>query len=179
MNNVIVNPIFKDSITFLKTAAETNGAYAEHLLTLMPGGNNPMHTHSAFTETFVAVKGVLGVQLKGERRLLLPGESYIVKRNEPHHFFNPGDEQISFRVIHKPGHVGMENMLRIMYGLATDGLTNKSGIPKNILTIALLGEMGDSRVTGPLSLLNPILSLLAKRARKKGLDKQLLQRYCQ
>jgi quercetin dioxygenase-like cupin family protein len=179
MKSVIVNPLFKDSITFLKTAEETRGAYAEHLLTLMPGGGNPMHVHRAFTETFVAVKGVLGIQLKNERKLLLPGESYTVRRNEPHCFFNNSDEAIVFRIVHKPGHTGMENMLRIMYGLAADGLTNKNGIPKNIFTLAVLGDMGDSRVVGPMAVLNPFLSILARRARKKGLDRQLIDRYCQ
>jgi quercetin dioxygenase-like cupin family protein len=179
MQRTIINPVFKDSITFLQTAAETKGTFAEHVLTLAPGGGNPLHTHSAFTETFIAVKGLLGIQLKGKRKILLPGESYIVRRGEPHSFFNNGDEPIIFKVIHRPGHTGMENMLRILYGLAADGLTNKKGIPKNIYTIALLAQMGDSRIAGPLSVLNPLMGWLAKRAQQKGMDKALLQRYCQ
>lgn len=178
MKRTIVNPVFKDSITFLETASETNGEYAVHELTVRPGGGNLMHFHTSFTETFIAVKGILGIQLKDRIKLLLPGESHTVQKNEVHHFFNPAATDVIFRVIHRPGHKGMENMLRIMYGLASDGLTNKKGIPKNLYTLALLGEMGDSRVAGSLSLLNPLFAWLAGKARKKGMENRLLEKYC-
>jgi hypothetical protein len=42
-----------------------------------------------------------------------------------HGFFNPEDEEITFRVELHPGHAGFEQSLHIMYGLAADGLTDE------------------------------------------------------
>jgi len=178
MERTIINPIFKDSISFIKTVDETGGAYAEHELTVMPGGRNPPHIHTSFTETFVSVQGLLGLRLKYRQVFLEPGEVYTVEQNELHNFFNPGKETIMFRVIHSPGHAGVEKMLRIMYGLGADGLTNKKGIPFDINIIALLSEMGDSRLPGINSILHPLFSRIASRARSRGLENELLAKYC-
>ena len=63
-----------------------------------------------------------------------------------------------------PGYKGAENMLRITYGLAADGMANKKGIPKTLSAIALLCEMGDTSLTGIFSILSPALKVLASRA---------------
>lgn len=167
MQRTIVNPLFKDTVTFLKTSAETNGAYSQLEVTLRPQGGNLSHIHTAFEETFIAVKGILGLQLKEEVKFLKPGESYTVEKNEIHNFFNVGKKEITFRIIFEPGHEGMENTLRIAYGLAADGLTNKKGVPKNLFAAALIMEMSNSYPTGILASMKPLLSLLARRARKK------------
>lgn len=178
MQRTFVNPIYKDTITFLQTAKETGGDYSLHLLTLQPGGGNPPHIHTAFTETFTAVEGVLGLQLRHKKILLKPGESYIVRRNEIHNFFNPTDEMILFRIKFLPGHEGMEHALCIAYGLAADGKTNKKGIPTSLSVAALLMDMSNSYMTGLASAFQPLLGWLAKRARKKGIEKELKEKYC-
>lgn len=82
MQRTIINPLYKDTITFLKTTKETGGDHSLHLLTLQPGGANPPHIHTAFTETFTAVEGILGLRLRNKTVFLRPGESYVVqKRN--------------------------------------------------------------------------------------------------
>lgn len=178
MQRTIINPLYKDTITFLETAAESKGKHTLLKATLMPGGSNPPHYHTAFAETFMALKGVLGLQLRNRSVLLQPGERYTVQKGEIHNFFNPGNEAILFHIVFKPGHEGMEHTLRIGYGLAADGLTNKKGMPKNLYTAALIMEMSNSYPAGILSLLRPLLSWLARRAKKRGLDKQLIERYC-
>ena len=178
MQRTIINLLYKDTVTFLETSVETGGRHSLLDVTLMPGGGNLRHFHTAFTETFIAVKGILGLQLKDRRRLLYPGESYTVQENEVHNFFNPGDNEITFQIVFKPGHEGMENTLRIAYGLAADGLANKKGIPKNLYAAALIMEMSNSYPTGIMSLIKPLLLLLAKRARKKGIEQMLIEKYC-
>lgn len=174
----IVNPLFRDTVHFIETAAETNGKYSQMEVVLMPGGGNPPHVHNVFTETFAPVKGILGLKLGRKKIYLMPGESYKVKTGEVHNFFNPSNKPVTFQLKFFPGHAGMENMLRIVYGLAADGLTNKKGLPKSILVSALIMKMSDSYPTGILSLLRPFLSFLAKRAQKKGIEKQLFDKYC-
>lgn len=179
MQRTFVNPHYKDSITFLQTAKETGGKYSLHLLVLQPGGSNPPHIHTAFTETFTAVDGILGLQLHNKKVYLKPGESYVVRRNEVHNFFNPNKETIRFRIEFLPGHEGMEQALQIAYGLARDGKTNKKGIPASLPVAALLMDMSNSYMTGLAAALQPLIGWLAKWARKKGIDKKLKETYCQ
>jgi quercetin dioxygenase-like cupin family protein len=178
MKRTIVNPIFKDTVTFIKTSEETNGRSSELEVFLYPQGGTPMHTHSRFIETFTAVDGVLGLRVEGEKILLNPGEKFSVQRGKAHHFFNEGSGPIKFHLEFTPGHTGAENMLRIIYGMAGDGLSNKAGVPKSITAIAVVSEMGDSMLTGVMSILAPLLKILAKIGRRNGLEKKLLARYC-
>lgn len=178
MQRTIVNPIYKDTVTFLETTAETGGTHTLLELTLLPGGSNPPHIHKAFTETFTALEGPLGLRLKRGEKILSPGQSYTVQRHEVHNFFNPSNAEIKFQVLFQPGHTGMENALRIAYGLASDGFTDKKGNPKNLSVAALLMEMSGSYPTGFLSLITPLLAVLARKARKKGVEKALLEKYC-
>lgn len=179
MKKKLVNPVIKDSITFIQTSDETNTSITELELTLMPKGGNFPHYHTAFTETFTAMDGTLGLQLPGEKtKILQPGQVYSVPPNQVHRFFNPGPTEIKFNIKITPGHKGFENALRILYGLAEDGLTDKKSIPKNLSHVAIIGNLSDSRLLGFMKLLSPLFNLLAKRARKNGLEEKLIARYC-
>ncbi|MCD9018059.1 cupin domain-containing protein [Parachryseolinea silvisoli] len=176
--DAIYNPIFKDTCTFVKTSAETQGEYSELEITLGPLGGNPLHKHTAFCETFTVLEGQLGVSLQGMDRILLPGESVTVEPGDIHRFFNPTNEDVTFRLLFTPGHTGAENMLRILYGLARDGETNKNGIPKSIVHLALCGEMGNSKLPGILSLISPLLKALAWYGKRNKVEQMLLEKYC-
>ena len=52
MKRTIVNPIIKDTVTFLQTSQESGGKITEGEITLMPGGGNPLHYHKTYSETF-------------------------------------------------------------------------------------------------------------------------------
>jgi mannose-6-phosphate isomerase-like protein (cupin superfamily) len=179
MDDIIYNPIFKDTVRFIKTSVQTEGKVSELEVKLGPKGGNPLHRHKAFAETFTAISGYLGLTVNGNKVLLKPGERITVQKGEVHQFFNPGSEPIKFNIQFTPGHTGAENMLRIMYGLARDGKTNSKGIPKNILVLALVGEIGDSALAGIMSVTTPIFKAIATIGRKKGIDKVLLENYCQ
>jgi quercetin dioxygenase-like cupin family protein len=179
MKKVIVNPIFRDTVTFIKTSAETKGQFTEAELILMPGGRNPLHYHLSYSETFTAIDGELGVGLaKRKKKFLKPGETYTVEPKNLHHFFNPNGSEIKFKVVLKPGHEGFENSLRILYGLAEDGLTNKKGIPKNLQHSAIIVCMSDMNLPGFFTLISPLLKRMAKKAKDSGVEQQLIDRYC-
>ncbi|WP_262491776.1 cupin domain-containing protein [Nitritalea halalkaliphila] len=135
-----------------------------------PKGGSPMHYHKTFSETFTAVEGTLGLKLKSGERRLQPGESYTVKPFEVHGFFNPSaSESIRFSIRLAPGHSGFENALRIMYGLAQDGLTDKNGIPKDLGVAFWLGELNDSHVDMlAFKVLSPLGKFLAKKVKNPG-----------
>jgi quercetin dioxygenase-like cupin family protein len=79
MKRVILNPIFRDTVTFIKTASETNGQFTEAELILIPGGGNPLHYHLSYSETFTPIEGLLGLGLaKRKKKFLRPGETYTI-----------------------------------------------------------------------------------------------------
>lgn len=179
MKRTYYNPVIKDTITFLQTAAESGNQVTEIEITLMPGGGNPLHFHRTYSETFIAIDGDLGLKLGGGRKKVLkPGESHCVAPMQLHSFFNPGNSEIKFKVQIHPGHTGFENSLKILCGLAADGLTNKKAIPKSMKHLAMIGEMSDMRLPGIIGLLTPVLKRVAKKARQRGEEKELIERYC-
>jgi quercetin dioxygenase-like cupin family protein len=178
LDRTIVNPIFKDTATFLKRARETGGKYCECEVTLLAGGRNVPHIHKKYSETFTAIQGNLGVRAGGKTIILKPGETFTVPIGVVHYFFNPGHAAIRYKIVIAPGFEGFEYMLRILYGLARDGQTDKKGFPKSLSRLALVGEIGDSSGAGILVLLAPLLKFLAARARKSGEEQRLINKYC-
>lgn len=172
------HPIQRDYVTFLETSAETGGARTLIEVELAPGGGNPPHYHLAYDEHFEVVRGTLGVVVEGRALTLGPGDTATAPLNTRHNFHNPTAEPTVFLVTLTPGSTGFERSLQIGYGLARDGLASARGIPRDLAHLALLLEMGDMRMPGALALLGPLLRFLARRARRRGLDRQLVARYC-
>ncbi|HEX8529977.1 MAG TPA: cupin domain-containing protein [Cytophagales bacterium] len=175
---VYLNPVIGDKLVFLKTARETGGAYTLVEIELAAGGGNMPHIHRAFSETFIPLEGTLGVRSGREKLRLHPGQVHTVPPGTPHYFHNPSDQPVRFQVELRPGHEGFENSLKIAYGLAGDGLTNGKGVPRNPMHLSVVGILGDTYLPGPLALLMPLFRWLARRARRNGVEKELLQRYC-
>ena len=179
MKRTIVNPIIKDIVTFLQTSEESGGKISEAEITLMPGGRNPLHYHKTYSETFTAIDGELGLKIGRKKTMVLKeGQSYTVKPRSLHSFYNPTDKEIRFNVKLIPGHTGFENSLRIIYGLAGDGLTNKNTIPKSIKHTAIVVCMSDMNLPGLFTYLFPILKLIAKKAKTSVEEKMLIDKYC-
>jgi mannose-6-phosphate isomerase-like protein (cupin superfamily) len=174
---VFVNPLFKDKATVLKTSEETGGRYLLGLLEVAPGGGNPMHTHSLFEETFTAVEGMLGVQYGDKEIYLNPGESLTIPVHQPHNFFNRGKKPVICQVKLTPAHEGFIKGIAILYGLAADGKTSKKGIPKNLMHLALFSDLMDTMPVGLIGWFAPLFRRLAARARKKGIEEALLEKY--
>ena len=176
---VFENPLIKDRVTVLESAEETGGDYLLLQVELEAGGGNAWHYHTSFAEEFTAVEGTLGIGVNKKQVLLKPGQKAVAHIGQVHRFYNPGREKILFHVKLVPGNTGFLQTLGIAYGLAADGLTNKKGIPKKLDHLACVWELSDTRLTGFLSLITPFLLRRAKRARKKGIQKMLLEKYCQ
>ncbi len=179
MKRVIENPILNDRVTFIRTASETGGSVSELEISMGPGGGPPLHYHTSYTETYTAIEGEVALEFAGgHTEILKPGESRLVKIGEVHRFFNPTQREIRFRNEVHPGHEGFENALRILYGLATDGLYNDKKVPKDINHLAICAVMSDMRLPGLMALTSQLLKFIAARARRKGIEQELLDRYC-
>ena len=172
MKRTIVNPIIKDTVTFLQTSEETGGKITDLELTLLPKGGNVLHYHN-YSEKFTAIDGELGLVLgkSKQKKILNPGETYTVPAMALHNFYNPIDREIKFGIQVEPGHQGFENMLRILYGLASDGLTDKESKPKNLTHMAIVVTMAELNAPGLLTFMAPFFKILAKRAKKNEKNK--------
>jgi len=172
------NPAINDVATFIKTSAETDGAYTLMEIDLGRSKGPPLHYHNAFSETFEVKEGVLYLQVGKDKKILNLGESITVPAGTHHRFYNEADNTVKFQITLQPGYTGMENFIKILYGLASDGLADKNGKPKNFAHLAVALIMSDSNAPGWMSLLSPIIRRVAKRAKKDGTEKWLLDTYC-
>ena len=174
---VLENPIYKDRAIIIKTSQETGGAYSLGQLEIAPGGRNGLHKHSAFTETFTAIEGRLGVMYGKKKLFLNPGESLTIPLKTSHYFFNDGNDTITCQVKLQPGHEGFEKGIAIAYGLAKDGGTNRKGVPKSFTYLSLIIVLTDTIPAGVLGLMMPLFRTFARKARNKGIESELLEKY--
>lgn len=173
-----VNPAINDSATFLKTSAETNGEYTLIEIDLGKSDGPPLHYHNAFSEKFQVQEGILYVQVGKDKKILNVGESVTVPAGTHHRFYNETNDKVKFHITLIPGHTGMENFIKIFYGLAADGLSDKKGKPKKFAHLAVALIISDSNAPGWMSLLSPVIRAVARRAKKNGTEKWLLDKYC-
>lgn len=173
----IYNPIQKDYVTFLETSSDTSGARTMVDVELAPGGGVGIHYHKTYTETFEVLEGELKVQLGKEIVTLHAGEKATAETNIVHRFFSESDKVCKFRCTLNPASRGFEESLQVGYGLARDGKANAKGMPKDPLALAWLFSISESNLPGWRSIFEGLLRRQARKAVKKGLDKQLREQY--
>jgi quercetin dioxygenase-like cupin family protein len=177
MERKIYNPIQKDQVTFLRTHADTNGECTLVEVELADGGGVGLHYHKTYTEMFDCLEGVVEVQVGKTVHLLKAGQSAIAAPYMNHLFRNRSGRPCRFRVEIRPASRGFEKSLQIGYGLACDGHCKPNGFPKDKLALAWLFDISESNLPGWMSLFEFILRKQAKKARRKGIDKELEERY--
>ena len=174
----IYNPVQKDYATFWETSEHSNGTRTLGEVELAPGGGNTPHYHRTFSEHFQVLEGELDVLLGKTTHRLKAGESATVPAGTLHCFSNPTRQTTRFMVEIRPGHTGFEQALQIIYGLASDGKTNAKGIPTNFYHLAVVGQLSDTTLPGLMDLLAPVFRWLYKQAQAKGIEQELIERYC-
>jgi mannose-6-phosphate isomerase-like protein (cupin superfamily) len=137
--DTIENPVTGERIVFLETSRETNGERVVIDTFVLPDGFvAAAHVHPHQQERFEILEGVLGMKA-GRRKLeLRPGETETIEPGTPHKFWNVGDEVVRFRCEVRPA-LQFEQLLETMFALATDGQTNKKGMP-NPLRLAVIAR---------------------------------------
>lgn len=168
------HPEQKDYATFVETSEETGGERTLIEVEVAPGGGTPPHYHNTYEEGFEVLEGELEVHVGGEVSTLHPGEKATVPVKTLHNFHNPTGEPTTFLVELRPASEGFEKALKAGYGLASDG---RNPLYHPYYLAVLLG-WGDMRLPGVFTVAEPLLRLLAKRARRKGVDRELEARYC-
>lgn len=172
------NPGIKDRVSFLETAASSGGLRTVICVDLAPGGGNTLHWHRHFDETFRPVEGTLGIQLERQELRLTPGEQTTAPRGKRHRFYNPSStEPIRFLVELKPASEGFERCIAYAYGLADDGLTSSTGVPKRPADLAMLAYWGDTYMPGIMGLVMRLMHRWGGRLVRKKRNHEALLRY--
>ncbi|MBI3509984.1 MAG: cupin domain-containing protein [Bacteroidetes bacterium] len=177
MERKIYNPVQKDHVTFLKTHADTNGECTLVEVELADGGGVGLHYHKTYSESFACLEGEVQIRLGKKIHTLKKGESATAHPNIHHLFRNRSGKTCKFKVELRPASIGFEQSLQIGYGLAQDGETDKKGFPKNKLALAWLFDISESNLPGWMSIFEFILRKQAKKARARGIDKMLTEKY--
>jgi mannose-6-phosphate isomerase-like protein (cupin superfamily) len=137
--DVIENTVTGERLLFLETSAETNGEYVLVECTVQPNGFvAAAHVHPHQTERFEIESGTIAFKLNGEEIVAGPGETVVVPPGSSHKFWNAGETEAVFVTEVRPA-LGFERLLETMFGLATDGKTNKKGMP-NPLRLAVIAN---------------------------------------
>lgn len=173
MSETIYSPVFGYSVTFLEEGKDTGGLYDFVRIELNPGGGNFRHFHLRFTELFTLEHGSLGVELRGKSTVLRQGESVFVPKGAPHRFFSVSEDPAVFTARMEPAS-RFPDVLRIAYGLARDGKTNRIGIPRNLLHTAYLWSLDKTAsAVAPPWLIGLTMAPLVPIGRLFGVDKRL------
>ena len=173
----IENPLTGERMTFLKTAADTNGKSFEFEFVAPPGWSVSEHIHPHQQERTEMISGVLSGRVAGEEFRLLPGEVCLVPSGVFHAWRNPSEEEeVRLSVEFSPA-LKMESGFETAWALARDGKATKAGLPKNPLQLVVFANEHKDEVllTRPpipvqkalfavLGLLAPVGRLLGYRA---------------
>src|SRR4051812_34643637 len=101
--DTITNPIQRDQITFLVTAAQSRGELIRMKAVLSPGGGNQAHRHPSFSEAFEVLEGTLVVQLGERLHTVAAGQRVVAVPNTVHRFLNRTQEPTTFITEVRPG----------------------------------------------------------------------------
>jgi quercetin dioxygenase-like cupin family protein len=141
--DTIENPITGERVTFLKTSAETDGELVVIDATVAPGGFVAAeHLHPYQSERFEILEGEIEFKLGKEVVTARPGDVVMVEPGTSHQFRNLGNEEIRFRTEVRPA-LSFETFLQTMFGLASEGKTNKEGMPNPFRLAVIMDEHFD------------------------------------
>jgi quercetin dioxygenase-like cupin family protein len=136
---VLDNPVTGERLIFRKCAAESGGELVVVECIVQPAGAvAAAHVHPRQEERFEVLRGTLGVRLGRQQQTAGPGERLTVPAGTVHRFWNAGDGEVHFVCEIRPAGQ-FEQLVETMFGLASDGRTNRKGMP-NPLRLAVIAR---------------------------------------
>jgi quercetin dioxygenase-like cupin family protein len=137
--DTIENPVTGERLVFRKTSRETGGQAVVIETFVQPNGFvAAAHVHPSQEERFEVLRGSVGFKVGRKKLVAGPGQRITVPAGTPHKFWNAGDEEAHFVCEVRPA-LQFESLLETMFALATDGKTNRKGMP-NPLRLAVIAN---------------------------------------
>lgn len=153
-----------ESITFVKTGKETEGAFTEIICNIPAGQNGPPpHIHPLQDEIFEVIEGKLVLLANGKKIVLEEGQSFNVTANTAHTFSNPHDSETKFRATYKPA-LDIEYVLvQGFEALNSQSNPDKPGFQMMVDFDFLLREIhGQYKFAGVAGIIFTILAAIAR-----------------
>lgn len=92
---IVIENGSSERIKFKEIVNEPDGAKVLLEGICKPGGGPLMHVHYKQDEGMTVIKGKMGYQIKGEpEKFITEGESVQFNRNQPHRFWNDGNDDL-------------------------------------------------------------------------------------
>lgn len=130
-----------ETIEFLKTSTDTDGAFTQFKVTLKKrGGFRVEHFHALAEEHFHVLQGTLSYHLDGTLHELKVGGSVTLNRMKPHSHFNDHDEDLIMIQTISPS-FDIEDFLDTLFDLAVHNKLDKNGQPPFLQVMLWINEM--------------------------------------
>jgi mannose-6-phosphate isomerase-like protein (cupin superfamily) len=115
--HTVVNPETGERVTFVKTAADTDGELLElELVWPRPGQRAPAHVHPEMEERYEVVSGTAAFRIGGAERTAGPGEVVTVPPGTTHLAWNPTEQEVRLKVEFRPALRWEEFVVRLFAG---------------------------------------------------------------
>jgi hypothetical protein len=106
-----------------------------------------VHPHQ--TERFEIEQGTVAFKLDGEEIVAEAGDTVVVPAGSSHKFWNAGETEAVFVTEVRPA-LQFERLLETMFALASDGKTNRKGMPSPLrLAVIANAHFDDVRLPFP------------------------------
>jgi mannose-6-phosphate isomerase-like protein (cupin superfamily) len=164
---IIDNPVTGERFRWHLTSGDTGGRLARAEVWVRPGGGVFVeHLHPDSEERFEVLHGRMIVEVDGEPRVVLGGETARVPAGVAHKWRNGGNEKLHLIIdVHNP--CGFEDMIEDAFAAARAGQTDRAGRLKLLPGAAFVrAHAANTRPTYPplplQRVLVPTLGLLAR-----------------
>jgi len=156
---------------FLERARDTGGEVLRLYWSCRPAGRVGEHVHPLQEERFEVERGVLTVSVDGRETTHRAGEAITVPAGRRHWFANRGDVPVTAVLELRPA-LRMEEVFEALAGMARDGRTGPSGLPRNPFLLAVFAQCYRDEIRGarpPYVVQRVLLPPLAAVGRRFGL----------
>ncbi|MFL5859257.1 MAG: cupin domain-containing protein [Solirubrobacteraceae bacterium] len=137
----ISNSVTGETITFVRTAAETSGVLVELGFAVTGGGAPPAaHVHPRQTESFAVHSGRCRIAVDGEERELGPGDVAAVPPGVSHTWAAVSDLEMTVTL--EPA-LRADEFFEDLFALTNAGCVNEKGLPTPLHFAVLLDDYRD------------------------------------
>lgn len=123
------NPKTGETITFLKTARDTQGQVFEMGYKMAPhAAIADEHSHPYQEMSIKVLSGTLTCSIAGVDKLIRAGEAAVIPAGVYHFQKNETEEEVEAAESYRPA-LQMQEFFEVLIGWANDGKTNERGLP--------------------------------------------------
>jgi len=135
----IDSPKTGQTLTFITTAAASDGAELTIEVALRPDAFVPQHVHVSQEETFEVLAGTVTFTVDGAQVLGHTGETIVVPAGVGHAFRNRSGADARLRATVRPA-LRTEDLFEQLFRLGAAGKVNRMGAPNPLKSAALIRE---------------------------------------